>query len=54
VVDGDYRVYGAKQLRVIDASLFPVIPDSRIQNVVYMVVEKGTDVIKEEYPELCA
>ena len=42
VVDGDCRVYGAKQLRVIDASLSSIIPDCRIQNVVCMVAKKAT------------
>ena len=40
VVDGELKVHGVKGLRVIDASIFPVIPDCRIQNVVYMVAEK--------------
>ncbi|KAG4437925.1 hypothetical protein IFR05_006595 [Cadophora sp. M221] len=39
-------------LRVIDASVFPVIPDCRIQNAVYMVAEKGADMIKSEYASL--
>ena len=40
VVDNHLRVHGVKNLRVIDASVLPVIPDSRIQNTVYMVGEK--------------
>ena len=40
VVDSQLRVFGTRRLRVIDASTFPVIPDCRIQNVVYMVAEK--------------
>ena len=40
VVDGELKVHGVKGLRVIDASIFPIIPDCRIQNVVYMVAEK--------------
>lgn len=34
------NVHGTKGLRVIDASIFPVIPDCRIQNAVYMTAEK--------------
>lgn len=40
VVDSELKVFGVKNLRVIDASVFPVIPDCRIQNAVYMVAEK--------------
>lgn len=40
VVDKRLGVHGVKNLRVIDASVFPVIPDCRIQNTVYMVAEK--------------
>jgi choline dehydrogenase-like flavoprotein len=40
VVDGKLRVYGVQNLRVIDASVIPVIPDCRIQNSVYMIGEK--------------
>jgi len=40
VVDSELKVHGVKNLRVMDASVFPVIPDCRIQNAVYMVAEK--------------
>jgi choline dehydrogenase len=40
VVDSKLRVHGVKNLRVIDASVIPVIPDCRIQNSVYMIAEK--------------
>ncbi|KAK0724675.1 hypothetical protein B0H67DRAFT_481820 [Lasiosphaeris hirsuta] len=52
VVDNKLRVFGVENLRVIDASVIPVIPDCRIQNSVYMVGEKGADMIKAAYPEL--
>ncbi|TVY23330.1 putative GMC-type oxidoreductase [Lachnellula hyalina] len=52
VVDSQLKVHGVKNLRVVDASVFPVIPDCRIQNAVYMVAEKGADMIKAEYPDL--
>ena len=51
VVDPELKVHGTKNLRVIDASVFPVIPDCRIQNAVYMVGEKGADLIAEDLGE---
>lgn len=41
-----------KNLRVVDASVIPVIPDCRIQNSVYMVAEKGADLIKEGHNDI--
>ncbi|CAM1500631.1 Fc.00g097930.m01.CDS01 [Cosmosporella sp. VM-42] len=52
VVDSKLQVHGVKNLRVIDASVMPVIPDCRIQNAVYMIAEKGSDMIKAAYPDL--
>ncbi|KAJ5730410.1 uncharacterized protein N7483_004918 [Penicillium malachiteum] len=52
VVDAQLKVHGFKNLRVIDASVLPVIPDCRIQNAVYMVGEKGADLIKADYKDL--
>ncbi|KAL2134664.1 hypothetical protein VTI74DRAFT_11242 [Chaetomium olivicolor] len=52
VVDNKLRVYGVQNLRVIDASVIPVIPDCRIQMAVYMVGEKGADMIKAAHPDL--
>ncbi|PYI09640.1 oxidoreductase [Aspergillus sclerotiicarbonarius CBS 121057] len=52
VVDPELRVHGVKNLRVIDASIIPVIPDCRIQNAVYMIGEKGADAIRAAYLSL--
>ncbi|GKT93191.1 glucose-methanol-choline oxidoreductase [Colletotrichum tofieldiae] len=52
VVDSKLRVHGVDSLRVVDASVIPVIPDCRIQNAVYMIAEKTSDMIKAAYPEL--
>lgn len=52
VVDPELKVHGIKNLRVIDASIIPVIPDCRIQNSVYMIGEKGADMIKAEHKDL--
>ncbi|KAJ5805903.1 uncharacterized protein N7503_003505 [Penicillium pulvis] len=51
VVDPNLKVHGIKNLRVIDASVIPVIPDCRIQNSVYMVAEKGADAIKRDHSD---
>lgn len=51
-VDPKLKVHGIKNLRVIDASIIPVIPDCRIQNSVYMIGEKGADLIKADHGDL--
>ena len=52
VVDPKLKVHGIKHLRLIDASVMPIIPDCRIQNSVYMVAEKGADAIKCDHKDL--
>lgn len=52
VVDPALKVHGVHNLRVVDASVIPVIPDCRIQNSVYMVGEKGADLIKADHSDL--
>jgi choline dehydrogenase len=45
VVDSDFRVHGTRNLRVVDASIFPRIPGFFIVTAVYMIGEKASDVI---------
>ncbi|PHH78879.1 hypothetical protein CDD80_6088 [Ophiocordyceps camponoti-rufipedis] len=45
VLDSKFRVRGVKGLRVVDASVFPVIPGSFPALAIYMVAEKAADVI---------
>lgn len=45
VLDGDFRVRGARGLRVVDASVFPKIPGFYIALPLYMVSAKASDVI---------
>ena len=48
VVDPRLRVRGLGGLRVIDASVFPLIPSSNIQPAVMMVAERGGAMIRED------
>ncbi|KAM4057853.1 GMC oxidoreductase [Hirsutella rhossiliensis] len=48
VVDSRLRVYGVKNLRVIDASIFPLEPLGNIQSTVYAVAERAADIIKKD------
>ncbi|TDO86064.1 GMC family oxidoreductase [Enemella evansiae] len=49
VLDGDFRVRGVRGLRVVDASVFPDIPGFFIASAVYLVSEKASDVLLDEY-----
>ncbi|KAI0198956.1 GMC oxidoreductase-domain-containing protein [Astrocystis sublimbata] len=49
VVDTELRVYGTKNLRVVDASIMPLIPSGHIQAAVYAIAEKAADIIKSDY-----
>jgi choline dehydrogenase-like flavoprotein len=49
VVDTNLVVYGTQNLRIIDASVFPLIPRGNLQTSVYAVAERAADLIKEKY-----
>lgn len=48
VVDERLRVYGTQNLRIVDASIMPIIPRGNIITTVYAVAEKAADLIIEE------
>lgn len=48
VVDHELRVYGTRNVRVVDASVFPLQPLGNTQSVVYAVAERAADMIKSD------
>ncbi len=52
VLDSRFRVRGVRNLRVVDASVFPRIPGFFIVTNVYMISEKASDVIAEDNQNL--
>ena len=49
VIDARLRVYGVKGLRIIDASVFPMVPRGNIQSTIYDVAERAADLAKEDW-----
>ena len=46
VVDSNLIVYGTQNLRVVDTSIFPLIPAAHLQAPTFAVAEKAADLIK--------
>jgi choline dehydrogenase len=46
VVDPELRVHGLNNIRVIDSSIFPTIPNGNLNAPTMMVAERGADLIK--------
>ena len=49
VVNERLIVHGSRNLRVVDASVMPMIPRGNIQSTVYAVAERAADLIKEDH-----
>lgn len=49
VVDFRLRVHCVKGLRIVDASIFPMVVRGNIQSTVYAVAERAADFIKEDW-----
>ncbi|KAL8741741.1 MAG: hypothetical protein Q9190_005690 [Brigantiaea leucoxantha] len=48
VVSNRLVVYGTQNVRVVDASIMPLIPRSNLQSTVYAVAERAADLIKAD------
>jgi choline dehydrogenase-like flavoprotein len=49
VVDEHLTVYGTSNLRIVDASIMPLIPRANPQSTVYAVAERAADLIKAKH-----
>jgi hypothetical protein len=49
VVDPELNVYGVKNLRIMDASIMPVVVSGNTNAPVMMIAEKGSDIIKKRW-----
>lgn len=52
VVNHRLQVYGVDGLRVVDCSIVPVLPDANILASIYMVAEKGAEMIREDWRDV--
>lgn len=49
VVDPGLRVYGVANLRVVGASVVPLLPPGNLQSTVYAIAERAADLINSSY-----
>jgi choline dehydrogenase-like flavoprotein len=45
VVDAELKVYGIKDLRVVDASVILLLPSAHLQTLVYRIAERAAGLI---------
>lgn len=49
VVSPELKVYGTKNVRVIDASVIPFQLCGHLSSTIYAIAEKVSDIIKKDY-----
>lgn len=49
VLDERFRVYGTKNLRVVDASVWPFQVCGHLTSTLYAIAERAADMIKEDH-----
>ncbi|KAI4950293.1 hypothetical protein J4E91_004950 [Alternaria rosae] len=49
VVNSELKVYGTKGLRVVDASIIPLLPSAHLQTLVYGIAERAAEMIVSEH-----
>jgi choline dehydrogenase-like flavoprotein len=48
-VDPELKVYGMEGLRIVDASIIPLLPSAHIQTLVYGIAEQAAQMIIDEH-----
>lgn len=49
VVSPELKVYGTKNVRVVDASVIPFQLCGHLSSTIYAIAEKVSDIIKKDY-----
>ena len=52
VVDAELKVYGVDRLRVVDASVIPILVSGHIQTSVYGIAERAAAIVAEQWREM--